>query len=286
MVATKGAGFEPIGPIRQSRPAVSILTAARALPAVNWHSGISWRDSVPLVGYRREFCDTSDAADPGEITQPAFYPYWIYVPYVCDWVTDDASFRDDAMSAADAVTPWHVARELWTGETEDENPSLQSVATDESAADAVHPVTALGTLLEAYEDCSQSGGATVHVPTAAIASLLSHGVVKQQGDVYYGPNGSVISPGPGYPTAATGTGPADADDPDAGAGNVWMYVTGPVEYALDPVAVPLTDLEAHFNRRTNRYEITAQRLAIHRFDPECVFAVRAYVPSPSNGEST
>lgn len=284
----KGPGFQPIAATRPVRPAVSLLTSARRLVG-EWHSGVSWRDPSPLVGYRRAYCNTDTAEDAAEITQPQFYPYTVYVPYACDWVVDDADYRADATAAADAITPWHMARELWTGATESANPSLQSEAASLAGiGTAVHPITALGQLLEAYEDCSQTGGAgadgaLIHAPTQAVVALMAHGVVKQVGDVYYGPGGCIVSPGPGYPTDATGTGPSG--HADAGSGNVFMYVTGPVRYQHDDVGVPLTDQEAHFDRRRNRYEITAQRMAIAIFDPSCVFATKAYIPSPTQGET-
>lgn len=280
----KGPGFQPIAGIAPSSPQVSLLSVSRRLPAgTDWLSGISWRSSAPLVGHRRAFCDSdTDNEDAAALTQPKFYPYTVYVPYACDWVTDPEQYRAEAIAAGEAVTAWNMARELWTAETDTDNPSLMSSASDVSAAGAVHPVTAVGTLLEAYENCAQSGGAVLHIPTAAVVSLIAHGVVKQNGDIYYGPNGSVVSPGPGYPTDASGTGPAAAD---AGAGNVWSYVTGPVEFDTTPVEVPLTNDEAYFDRRRNRYEVTAQRMVIHRFDPTCVFAVKTYVPSPGQGET-
>lgn len=316
MTATKGNGFEPVLAIPGPAPVPSLLTSARnrtddnfgmeRRPGVKlpdgtvipgppvWASGISWRSTQSLVQHARAYCGSGNLVGAPGLDKPEFYPYMLYVPYSCDWVLPVAqrteegetitvdSYRADAVAAEEAMTAWNMARELWTGAIEALNPSLQNTAVDKSAVGAVHPTTALGMLLEAFSDCTQEGGAVIHAPLTAAVSLLRDGVVKQQGDVYYGPAGSIISPGPGYPTAATGTGPSGAD---AGAGNVWLYVTGPVEYALGDIVVYPDGDEAFFNHRENRYEVTAQRQVIHRFDTHCVFAVKTYVPSPTQGES-
>lgn len=311
----KGPGFEPVLAIPGLAPVPSILTSAknrtrdnfgvasrsvklpddstRTVPA--WTSGISWRSTQSLVQYGRAYCGDATLEVPPGLDKPEFYPYMLYVPYSCDWVLPSTrtvegetitvdSYEADATDSEDAMTAWSMSRELWTGAIESQNPSLQNTAVDESASSAVHPVTALGTLLEAYSDCTQEGGAVIHAPLSAITSLLANYAIRQQGDVYYGPGGSIVSPGPGYPSDATGTGPDSADDPDAGTGNVWMYVTGPVEYALGDIVVYPEGGEAFYNHRENRYEVTAQRLVIHRFDTHCVFAVRTYIPSPAQGE--
>lgn len=269
----------------------------------SWRSGISWRSTQSLAAFGRALCGTGDMEAAPPLEHPAFYPYWLYVPYSCDWVLPVGvdgitvggggrtvegetltveSYKLDATNSLESMTAWEVSRELWTGAIEDDNPSLQNKAVDKSAAGAVHPTTALGILLENYSDCTQEGGAVIHAPLQAVVSLLHSGLIKQQGDVYYGPGGCVISPGPGYPAVATGTGPAGAD---AGAGNVWMYVTGPVEYALGDIVDIPDDIEAFYNPTTNRYEITPQRAVIHRFDTHCVFAVKTYIPSPTQGEA-
>lgn len=317
MAATKGAGFEPVLAIPAPAPVPSLLTSARnrtgddfgvdrgasikmpdgstrpAPPA--WANGISWRSTQSLVQYGRKFCGSSTLTAAPGLDKPAFYPYMLYTPYSCDWVlptpvADEEgdgvsyveSYRADVIAAEQAMTAWSMSRELWMGTLEPLNPSLVNTAVDESAASAVHPETALGTLLEAYSDCTQEGGAVIHAPLAALVALVRSGIVKQQGDVYYGPAGSIVSPGPGYPHQATGSGPAGAD---AGAGNEWIYVTGPVEYALGDIVVYPDGDEAFYNHRENRYEVTAQRMVIHRFDTHCVFAVKAYIPSPGQGET-
>lgn len=291
MTASKGAGFEPISGIAPVKPAAgSLLNVARTLQGT-WRSGVSWRRGVNCgvdgdgPGFRREFCGSTDLEDPLDLTIPEVFPYEIYVPYQCDWVPlgSEQPYIDDAKASLDAVTDWHVSRELWTGATEAENDSLQSVATDESATDPVHPVTAVGTLLEAWSDCTQQSGdgkrgPIVHVPAAFLTSLIANHVINQQGDVYYGPMGSLVSGGPGYPTGTS----ARPTGVDAGEEDGWIYISGPVEYAVDVITVAPDREAAHHDSRTNAYRFWAQRWAISRFDPCCVFAVKVYQPSPTD----
>lgn len=281
--------FEPIAGIKPVRPTPSLLTVARGIPNPGrWQSGVAWRSAACAVGARWPMCPDSDAEKntAGQIVAPQVTPFVVYVPYACDWVLPDqeSDYRADARNQCDAVTPWHVSRELWTGATEAANDSLQSVATDVSASDPVHPVTAVMSLLEAYFDCPVDDEATgrgtntpvIHAPMFAIVSLLAHGVIAQQGDVYAGPN-CVVSPGPGYPSGTAGR-PTGVDE---GSEEGWLYVSGPVEYVLDDIIVR----DVMQNRRMNRYEAIAEREALVRFDPCCVFAVKVYQPSPSDSES-
>lgn len=308
--ATKGPGFQAIPGIKVKPPPVSLLSVATNLsgqlgnPGVGggpaWKSGVAWRSAACAPGYRWSYCGYNDSTvkqDPADINAPGFLPYTIYVPYRCDWVTTErqptteggsigaSDYRQDANDELEAVTPFHVSQELWTGSIEADNPSLENSAVDVTGSGAVHPVTALGTLMDAWasgsaDHNSQGGGIPViHAPWSIVVSLIANHIISQQGDAYYGP-GCYVSPGPGYPT--DGSGGPNGDD--AGEGNVWMYLSGPVEYALgDPEEIP-DDESAHWDRRANAWQVWAQRQAIHRFDPCSVFAVETYVPSPAAGE--
>ncbi len=310
---------QPVESIRPRRPTPSLLTVARdmtsvwsgLLPAVNiddpvlngprpkWATGISWRAATCVPGYRSGFCDDSEREDPVTIIDPEFCPYGIYLPYRCDWVLPastpslasdtptEPDYIRDASDQLDAVTAFHVANELWRGSASGD-PSLMSSATDVTGAGgAVHPVTAVGTLLDAFQGYGaatsdgQGGGIPIiHAPSSIVTSLIANYLVNQQGDILYGPCGSLVSYGPGYPVDGTGNFGPGGDV--AGAGNEWIYITGAVEYALGPISVFPTAPEDQVDRRSNAFQIWAQRQAIHRFDPLCVFACKAYVPTPAN----
>lgn len=274
------AGKQPIPGIAPVAPAVSLVSSgARPLPAdVNWQSGVSWRSIACANAERYPDCDPSPSrAATVDITQPAFSPFNIALGYACDWVEDSAEHEREARAALDARTAWHLSRELWAGGNVDATtPTLMSAATAIGTA-AVHPVAAIGSLVSSWLDCTEAGGPILHVPSILIPSLFANGQIAQQGDTYYGPLGSVISPGPGYPNTGAATGPAGAN---ADANSAWIYVTGPVEYATGPITISETE---SWNPRLNRYEVHPTRRAIFRFDPCCVFAIETLIPAPGAG---
>lgn len=299
------SGKQPIERIRPVAPQVSILTSARALPAVDWSTGIAWSASgcTPSALWPR--CPDSDdlktlADGLGDLV--ATDPFLVYTGIECEYVLTQGGDRiqQAAEELTDVHTAWAVARALWLGEglptVADDNyglpPTLRRVATDISIGGVDGPLDdVVAALLRAYEACTGgSGGAVLHIPSILITAALGGGdggarVAVQEGNIYRGPLGSVISPGPGYPhdsstQGANGYGPlVSAGPPEVYRGNgydeAWVYVTGPIEYAVGPVTSVGTVEERHAPFRMNKYVEVAERQAIVRFDPCCVFAALA-----------
>lgn len=290
---------QPIKGIRPVAPEVSLRTSgATSLPAgTNWDSGISWRSAGCVVGHPwAGICSKPADVDAEKVVAPsiaeiAFRPVTFYVPWSCDWVTDDQvdEVRGDALAQLEAVTDWHLSRELWAGsanlrevDSGNLNPTLMSEAADLTVGDhPVHAVYAIGDLLANHADCAQAGGAVLHVPIVLIPFLTNQGVIKRVGDRLLGPMDTPVSPGPGYP----GPGPWGPDGDVAPPGSVWVYVTGPVEYDLTAPKVMPDDQQARWDRRRNRYELVAERRAIVRFDPCCIFALNVDVPNAGSEAS-
>lgn len=294
---------QPTDPIQLVAPVPSILTSARTLPAgLNWRTGISWTPSLCLQSSVWPLCPApgtnKNAQDlPGPV---ATEPFVVYTPVECEWVTTEAGGRFEQMvtDATEARTAAAVARALWlgTGITTDvhygQPPTLRRAATDVSIggfAGALDDV--VSTLLFAYENATGgAGGATLHIPTVMIPSALGGGgggarVCWPEGNIYRGPLGSVVSPGPGYPhdssaQGANGYGPrVSAGPPEVYKGNayneVWIYVSGPVEYAVSPIVTFAEDDTSRRWIRQNRYEVMGERTCIVRIDPCGVFAAKA-----------
>jgi hypothetical protein len=218
----------------------------------------------------------------------------IYTPLECDWTTTDSEqqLAEAASQLTDAHTAWGIARALWLGDglpDVDEQPTLRRSAVDVSVSGPMDLDDACAALLSAYEQCTGgNGGATLHLPSVlvpgALGGIAGGGrVAWPEGNVYRAAMGAVLSPGPGYPHGASTvgvdgfgpkTGGADAATTYKGNGldEAWVYVTGPVEYAVGPIDPMSLTPDAS---RTNRTEIIAERPAIVRFDPCCVFAVLA-----------
>lgn len=267
----------PAPAIAPVAPVPSILTTARQLPA-DWQSGISWRPrrqpgdsnsiSIDEISGEATCPDPADLASAELLDEQTAVPVLARLPWECAEVLpgEEDQFREEARQELAAATAWHLSTRLTT--------SIINAATAIDADDPVHPLTALAMLLANYADCNRGGGAIVHVPPVLIPTLLGSGAVKQSGDVYLGPGGSVVSPGPGgywqnFDELVTGR----------------MSITGPVEYALGDIAVRPEGNAALFDRRTNLFRVEAQRPFIYRFDESCTFMLDAFLPSPALGET-
>lgn len=283
------SGLEPIAGIRPVAPDVSLLDAATRLVDVVWRSGVAWRSSGCPEGFPWPGICPEDGAEKDsapDISEVEVRPFGFYVPYACDWVTDatQAEMDADALAQMEAVSAWHVSRELWAGDANqlerdiaNVNPTLMSTGTDIGGVAPSHPVYSVGVLLSEYAACAQSGGAVLHVPIVLIPYLTNQGVLKMENGRLTGPLGTPVSPGPGYP----GPGPWGPDGEAAPPGAVWVYVTGPIEYALTEPTLDPDTAQRRWDRRRNRYELWAERRGIVRFNPCCVFAILVDIPESS-----
>lgn len=269
-----------------------------------WRTGVAWTPATCQPSSNEARCTSYDADHlrpaPVELGAPVHTEaFTIVTPLTCDWVLSgvpaDRIVRDSE-DLTRAHTAFGVARALWLGDglpdTADQ-PTLRRNATDVSiggAAGDLDDVAAV--LLSQYEQCKGGeGGAVLHVPTplmvGAEGGIPGGGkIATLAGNYYRGPLGSVVSPGPGYPhgasvAGANGFGPQTSAGPPAlYKGNhldeCWVYITGPVEYALGEVRVlPEDEAERRGLYRLNRFEVWGERAAIVRFDPCCVFAALA-----------
>lgn len=285
------SGVAPIPGIRPVAPSPTLLDVAGPLPTDQWQAGIASRGVSCHGGHPwAGICPDGDAekVDPAAIVKPEFWPFTFYVPYACDWSLPDqeAAMAAENLAQLEAVSAWHVSHELWAGTANaleaaviagdrDPNPTLISEALDLTVTDAVHPVFGLAALMSEYLACTQAGGGVLHVPPILVPFLVHQGVLSQVGSVLRAPLGFTVSAGPGYP----GTGSPGPDGDLAPPGQVWVIVSGPVEYALgEPKVLPEAS-QRHAERRLNRYELWAERRAIVRFDPCCVFAILVDVPN-------
>lgn len=295
------SGYQPIARIPVQAPSPSILTSARPLPeGTNWSTGVAWTpvSCHPSSAWPR--CPSSAQLAAGKAAATGLDgavhtdAFVIYTPLDCDWAT-----QDDVDSAAVEVTDVHtargIARAAWLGEglpDVADQPSFRRSATDVSGGVTSALDDALALLLAAYNAATGGlGGGVLHVPTTLLPAALGGTgggarIAWPEGNLYRGPGGVVVSPGPGYPdglsaTGVNGFGPISAEGPPTlykgnGANEAWIYLTGPIEFAVGPVrAVSATP--GVF--RTNKIETLGERDAIVRFDPCSVFAVKTVNPA-------
>lgn len=298
------SGARRVPGIAPKGPAASLLTAARPLPdGTDWKSGIGFRESHVFASGAWAECPTGSKATPCDCAAAYFYPFTEYVAIQADWVTrlqaeEEGGFDPEAQAEVDAASAWYLSRELWTGATNVGNhfatPGLQRPfpgATDEfdpthilNAGGALNPVDAIGQLLEAYADGTKMGGAVLHVPLRLATRLIADYTFVLDGNMLALRGLALVSPGPGYPGAGN-TGPrtqAHSSGASAAAGQEWVYVTSPVEYAMGPVMMEPEDPDSRWwDPRTNQYYVNAERRMIFRFDPHAVWAALVTVPTAS-----
>lgn len=288
---TRVPGIVPRG------PGPSLLTAASRLPqGTDWSNGISFRQTHCFAAGRWAQCPGVDDVknSPCDPDVVSFFPFTAYVPAQCDNVlpgNEENEFAPEVRAEMDAASAWELSRELWTAETNaggvDESPGLQRPFP--GAADEFDPthilnggvaasgvVDAIGQLLEAYANGTLVGGAVLHLPLRIVPLLIQNGTLSASGQVLGVDGIAVAAPGPGYPTEGA-YGPRTAANPDgavAADGEMWLYVTGPVEYEMAPVTLEPENADARwFDRRTNQYYVLAERRMIYRFDPCAVWAI-------------
>jgi len=272
-----------------------------------WRTGVSWAPVSCQHSFNELLCpnygeedgredpsdDTTEEAG-GPISTAAFT---IYTPLVCDWLLYGNRLDDDANALNDVHTAWGISRALWLGDGLPnlvDQPTLQRAAVDVSVGGvAANLDVVVAALLSEYEQATGgNGGAVLHIPsvgiTGAVGGIPGGGrVAWPEGNYYRGPLGSIVSPGPGYPHGGSpnndvlGYGPmTDEGPPMKYAGNdtdeFWVYVTGPIEYAVGAQSLLGVDEAERRNYfRENTYRVTSQRPAIVRFDTCSVFAAKA-----------
>lgn len=293
-------GYEPAPRIRPVAPTPSLLTVARALPSgINWSTGISWTP-VCQPSFGLQWCPPAVNRSLGN-TLAAVHtmPFLVYTPQSCSMPLDTADMEQAARDLTEIHTANAIADALWMGtglpadSVDNTIPTLRRSGFDVSAAGAIDLDDGVAQLLAHYEDCTGgSGGAIIHMPSELLVYALGGGaggarLCWPEGSFYRGPAGSMVCAGPGYPNGRTPPGPFGSG-PQIAAGNyqgaevntAWIYVTGPVEYAVSPVRAIPEEERDRIPVRTNIYEVWAERDAIVRFDPCCVFATEVINLSP------
>ena len=252
-----------VDPIPAEETPGGFLKAARSLPAgADWTGGITFTPSCGTTDiwscvYGQDKQNIDDKADPVR-----FDPFLIYAGTRCSGAPDVADLQQLTEIKLARGTSRSLARELHSSNALVGNPDLVTTATDLTPGSGpVALKNAIAGLLSASGDCG-GGALTIHAPLVALPALMDLGLVSFDGDKYsVGGHLLIVDDYPNEPP--TGGAAADADE-------AWLYVTGPVEFQLgERIDV------AHFTGHTNESIVLAERLAIVRFDPCCVFAILA-----------
>lgn len=226
----------------------------------------------PVLEYDAE-CGTAPVKD---FTEGTAYtggdPYWLYSAYRCGTV------GTTAQEAADRVRRRLAGGEqtavegvIWTGGADTNDPALTT-----SGATVVTPVAAgAGTALAALEAAFYAVygyRGVLHVNTAAHAALEPYVDRRGGAGVLTTELGTRVSYGAGYGiTGPGGVAPA--------AGFVWAFITAPVTIWRGEVIQP--DVVATMNRLNNQWNALAERIYLHAWACDTVFAVQIPVAAPA-----
>lgn len=251
------------------RLAGGIIASSRVLPASfdEWRQGINFNTSCNPNGTGLTGCINPDDPFDKTISQlgdvAEFEPFLAYSGRECStWVTSQ-ELLDAASQGLEATISHAFATQLQTGQI-GSNPSLNSSATDITPVSPVDIVNTFSGLVQAICACGIND-ITFHINLRAIPFLVERHIVTWDsisGNWKHGP----------YNVSADcygSVGPDDSEEAEDGS-EVWVYVTGPVEFAVGDL-VQTEGLDVAVNGKSELVE----RLGILRFDPCCVYAAKA-----------
>lgn len=268
-------------------PVASILTVARPVPVgyESWRTGLSWLPNGcnRIQGWSQ--CDDVDRPDEKCQVNPVAMAnartWTMYVPDGCDSLPSaPLNYNERVEMVASAYLAGAISRELATGEFRGRATGLEGSDCLESTAELIDTGGVAVTVLEAIALGAQArtaagfhGMAVAHVPSwlvpGADDAYLIDGSTMLMGNMR-------VSPGPGYPGRTPAVlDPSYGTSSDPANGEGWVYFSGPVEWAVGELQLPMT--RENQRVRTNTSEYIAEREAIVRFDPCGVFAVLARI---------
>lgn len=255
-------------PVETGRLRGGILSAARSLPATynEWRQGVTFNQECGASGVA--ICvdpgaatdkTTNSIADPVE-----FDPFLVYHSKECSTWMDQDDILDMARRGFERGLSKQLALQLQDDISGTGNPKLNDGVDLTPGGGPVGIVATLCGLLDAAADCELSD-LVIHAPHHALPAFLTSNLVEwdDAGSVWrIGPHRLSVD---GYGTSGIGAVVAAADES-------WIYVTGPVEWALGEEL----ELDA-IKAPTNEAIALVERLAMLRFDPCCVFGAIAQV---------
>lgn len=247
-----------------------LLSVARLLPAgSDWRGGITFTPScIDSIGTWA--CASAGEKTPSVKGDPVrFDPFLIYSAAKCDGAPVMDDLRELVRGKLARESGSELARNLVI-KNEDVESGLDftDTATDITPVDgSTNLKNSLAGLLSASAGC---GEVVLHVPRVALSYLLDIGLEVRDGQYWYGMIPVSVDDYP--PVGGIETAPSEA----------WLYLSGPVEYEMSPIG----EIEFnHYTGRLNEALLVGERLAVLRFDPCCVYAIRAAlcgsaVPAP------
>lgn len=247
--------------------------------------GIKWTPAAcdNEVGPGPKICDlTAQEEAYGSSISPdvsddcedqTFEPIPLWAGYRVSAFGDAAANEQRVRDRLAATESYQLAKELWAGAVAiASTPDLANnyFAKTGSAEVITGPVgieEAVAVLDAEIGDCLKGARGMLHVTPKVLAQLAASGVVRMDGALWVTPIGNVVVADAGYP----GTAPSGQSTT---AQNQWAFATGTVDVRLSPVFLRGSTEDGTFHRRTNTFELRAERLGAAVFDPCCLLAVQ------------
>jgi hypothetical protein len=202
---------------------------------------------------------TKTDGETGRIT--TFDSFVCYLPITCSSLGVYQDLQGQAEAVLDATYSMPVEEALSQGVFGSTNPFFGDTNLDILGGGVVTPSTGLAYLENAIAATGRKG--MIHA-TPAIISALAAGGYNLDPDAFVEPrglltmNGTPIVSGDGY----IGADPVSGTSP--GAGQDWMFATGPVEVRLGDVA--MTDVSQSLDRSDNILTFRAERYVLASWD--------------------
>jgi hypothetical protein len=255
-----------------------VASAVRPDPAdlPGWEDGLAWVPERCGSAYQLvpRCADAPGGFVPSRPDAAYHQPVGLRVADECTTLAGPLDL-ERARRLAEAVTPFAVAREAWSGTGtladlypadvvaitggQNANARLASAAATEVGASAASARVAIGRLEQTAVETSRGQQVHLHVPIRLLPQLDGY-VFRGPGGVLYTLAGNVVVADPGYP----GTGPAG----QAVGATAWAYATSPVQVLLSPLS-PITDDSVVVDRAVNTRTVWAARVFAATWDP-CV----------------
>jgi hypothetical protein len=201
-------------------------------------------------------------ADGDDFPVPVFASFVLYLPISCSAMSigNPDEFRDRARKALDARESWGVEQVLSQGNGIASNPYFGDVGVVLPAGNgAVSPAAGLAYLEEAIGATGQRG--LIHSTPGPVSRWF-----ELDTDALVTSNGTPIASGGGYAGVVPTGGTA------AGAGQSWVFATGPVEVRHTEGEV--LDISEVLDRSNNDVTYRAERHVLATWDTELQVAVK------------
>lgn len=231
-----------------------------------------WLNGVNLIGYPEStpltwnacIPESSDVGvkDEGEAgAQAQFDPFVCYLPVTCSSLSYPY-IRDWSEVTLEATYSMAVEKGLVGIDQAGlgPNPSLGDSNVTVLGGGAKSPIVALSYLENAIGATGRKG--LIHATPATITQLNTDTFLNP--DELITTNGNLVVSGDGYIGAA-------ANGVSPGAGQDWMFASGPVEVRISPLAI--TDLRESLDRSENVITFRAERWVLATWDTSLQVAV-------------